>query len=64
MDFGFGEEQELLRDTTRRFLAEHQPVAAVRARMEVPTSSTLDLAPGADLGWTAMLVPAEYRVGA
>ena len=34
MDFAFGEEQELLRATTRRFLAEHQSRADVRRVME------------------------------
>ena len=34
MDFGFKEEQDLLRETTRRFLAEHQSRADVRRVME------------------------------
>jgi alkylation response protein AidB-like acyl-CoA dehydrogenase len=64
MDFGFGEDQELLRTTTRRFLTEHQSLAEVRRSLEEP--DLFDAAiwrQGADLGWTAMLVPAEYEGG-
>ena len=64
MDFGFGEDQELLRSTTRRFLTEHQSLADVRRSLEEP--DLFDAAiwrQGADLGWTAMLVPAEYEGG-
>jgi alkylation response protein AidB-like acyl-CoA dehydrogenase len=64
MDFGFGEDQELLRSTTRRFLTEHQSLADVRRSMEEP--DLFDPAvwrQGADLGWTAMLVPAEHEGG-
>ena len=64
MDFGFGEDQELLRATTRRFLTEHQPITEVRRTMEEP--DLFDAAiwrRGAELGWTAMLVPAEQEGG-
>jgi alkylation response protein AidB-like acyl-CoA dehydrogenase len=64
MDFGFGEDQELLRSTTRRFLSEHQSLAEVRRSLEEP--ELFDAAiwrRGAELGWTAMLVPAEYEGG-
>ena len=64
MDFGFGEDQELLRATTRRFLAEHQALAEVRRTMEEPDPFDADVwRQGADLGWTAMLVPAEHGGG-
>src|SRR5258707_15468677 len=36
MDFGFGEDQELLRSTTRRFLTDHQSLADVRRSLEEP----------------------------
>jgi len=65
VDFGFGEDQDLLRATTRRFLAEHQPIAEVRRAMEDP-AGPFDAGVwqrGAELGWTAMLVPAEYDGG-
>ena len=64
MDFGFGEDQELLRSTTRRFLTEHQSLAEVRRSLEEPDLFDAGIwRQGADLGWTAMLVPAEYEGG-
>ena len=64
MDFGFGEDQELLRSTTRRFLTQHQPLAEVRRSMEEPDPFDPDVwRQGAQLGWTAMLVPAEHEGG-
>ena len=64
MDFGFGEDQELLRATTRRFLTEHQSLADVRRSLEEPDLFDARIwRQGADLGWTAMLVPAEYEGG-
>jgi alkylation response protein AidB-like acyl-CoA dehydrogenase len=64
MDFGFGEDQELLRSTTRRFLTEHQSLAEVRRSLEEPELFDPDIwRQGADLGWTAMLIPAEYEGG-
>ncbi len=64
MDFGFGEEQELLRSTTRRFLAEHQSRADVRRVMEEADPFDRELwKRGTELGWTAMLVPEEYGGG-
>jgi alkylation response protein AidB-like acyl-CoA dehydrogenase len=65
VDFGFGQDQELLRTTTRRFLSEHQPISEVRRAME-ETAGAFDPGVwqrGAELGWTAMLVPAEYDGG-
>ncbi len=64
MDFGFGEDQELLRSTTRRFLAEHQSLAVVRRSLEEPDVFDADLwRQGTELGWTAMLIPAEHEGG-
>ena len=64
MDFGFGEDQELLRSTTRRFLTEHQSLAEVRRSLEEPELFDAEIwRQGAELGWTAMLVPAEYEGG-
>jgi len=57
-------DQELVRDTTRRFLASQMPLTAVRALAEDPRG--YDPAwwrQGAELGWTAMLVPEEYGGG-
>ncbi len=64
MDFGFGEDQELLRSTTRRFLTERQSLADVRRSMEEPDLFDPGVwRQGAELGWTAMLVPAEHEGG-
>jgi alkylation response protein AidB-like acyl-CoA dehydrogenase len=64
MDFGFDEDQEILRATTRRFLGEHQPLAEVRRRLEDPDPFDPETwRQGAALGWTAMLVPPEYEGG-
>ena len=64
MDFGFGEDQELLRSTTRRFLTEHQSLADVRRSLEEPELFDGGIwRQAADLGWTAMLIPAEYEGG-
>src|ERR1700733_11939903 len=64
MDFGFAEDQELLRTTTRRFLTEHQSLADVRRSLEEPDLFDAGIwRQGADLGWTAMLVPAAHEGG-
>ncbi len=64
MDFGFGEDQELLRTTTRRFLTENQSLAEIRRSLEEPKLFDAEIwRQGAELGWTAMLVPAEYEGG-
>jgi alkylation response protein AidB-like acyl-CoA dehydrogenase len=64
MDFAFGQEQELLRATTRRFLVEHQSRADVRRVMEEADLFDAELwQQGAEVGWTAMLVPEEFGGG-
>jgi alkylation response protein AidB-like acyl-CoA dehydrogenase len=64
VDFGFSEDQELLRATTRRFLAEHQSLAQVRRSIEEPDVFDADLwRQGAALGWTAMLIPPAFDGG-
>jgi len=57
-------EQELVRDTTRRFLAERAPLTEVRRLFDDPLG--YDRAwwrQGAELGWTSMLVPEEHGGG-
>jgi alkylation response protein AidB-like acyl-CoA dehydrogenase len=64
LDFTFGEDQDLLRDSTRRFLADRQPLSALRPVLEAP--EVVDRAAwreAAELGWTSMLVPAEHDGG-
>jgi alkylation response protein AidB-like acyl-CoA dehydrogenase len=64
VDFGFSEDQELLRATTRRFLAEHQSLAQVRRSIEEPDVFDKELwRQGAALGWTAMLIPPQFDGG-
>ncbi len=64
MDFGFGEDQELLRATTRRFLSEHQSLADIRRSIEETEVFDGDLwRQAAALGWTAMLIPSDYGGG-
>jgi alkylation response protein AidB-like acyl-CoA dehydrogenase len=64
VDFGFSEDQDLLRATTRRFQAEQQSLAQVRRSLEEPDIFDADLwRKGAALGWTAMLVPPEFGGG-
>jgi alkylation response protein AidB-like acyl-CoA dehydrogenase len=61
MNFGFTEEQELLRKTARDFLEECAPMTLVRDVMESDASHS----PGlwkqlAELGWTGLAVPEVY----
>jgi alkylation response protein AidB-like acyl-CoA dehydrogenase len=64
VDFGFGEDQELLRATTRRFLSEQQSLADGRRLIEEPNVFDADVwRRGAALGWTAMLIPTERGGG-
>jgi len=64
LHFAYSEQQELLRETTRRFLRERHPLAALRRCLELP--DTFDRAvwrDGAALGWTALLVPESHDGG-
>jgi alkylation response protein AidB-like acyl-CoA dehydrogenase len=64
VDFGFSGDQELLRATTRRFLAEHQSLAQVRRSIEEPDVFDAELwRLGATLGWTTMLIPPQFDGG-
>jgi len=61
MNFGFNEEQELLRKTARDFLTEHAPMKRVREVMEGSDTAL----PGlwkqlAELGWTGLALPEGY----
>ncbi|MGH8985131.1 MAG: acyl-CoA dehydrogenase family protein [Acidimicrobiia bacterium] len=64
MDFAFDDDQELLRRTTRAFLEQHQSLAGRRAVLEADELLDRgDWRRGAELGWTAMLVPPEHDGG-
>jgi alkylation response protein AidB-like acyl-CoA dehydrogenase len=58
MDFGFSEEQDLLRASARRFLENACPPAVVRRALAHPSADLPELwARLAELGWTGLLVP-------
>src|ERR1700712_2081625 len=64
MDFAFNDDQELLRDTTRRFLENRQSLQSVRQVLEADDVFDRSVwRHGAELGWTAMLIPEDYDGG-
>ncbi|MFI5217441.1 MAG: acyl-CoA dehydrogenase family protein [Candidatus Limnocylindria bacterium] len=61
MNFGFTEEQELLRKTARDFLAEHAPIQQVRAIMDGPQRYAEPLwRRMAELGWLGLAFPERF----
>jgi alkylation response protein AidB-like acyl-CoA dehydrogenase len=61
MDFGFSEEQELLRSTARKFLENECPSQFVRARMAEPAGVTDEFwGKVAEQGWLGLVYPEEY----
>lgn len=61
MNFGFTEEQELLRDGVRKFLAERCPMSEVRRLSETAEGFSRDLwLETARLGWPGLAVAEEY----
>jgi len=61
MNFGFTEEQELLRKTARDFLADHAPSKRVREVMEGAESQALEIwSEMAELGWMGLTIPETY----
>jgi alkylation response protein AidB-like acyl-CoA dehydrogenase len=61
LDFGFSEEQEMLRDAAKRFLADNCSTKFVRQMMADESAHD----PGfwrklVDLGWPGLLIPEEY----
>ena len=61
MDFEFSADQELLRETVRRFLAERAPLSYVRARLDDDRGTSDEVWAGlAALGVTGLLVPEEH----
>lgn len=62
MNFGFTEEQELLRDQVRKFLDEKCPSEQVRKIMTSPEGYSPELwQQMADLGWLGLVVDPEYE---
>lgn len=61
MDFGFSEEQDLLRQSARDFLAKECPMTVVRRLMEDETGHSPELWDQmAQLGWQGLILPEEY----
>jgi alkylation response protein AidB-like acyl-CoA dehydrogenase len=61
MDFGFSQEQELLRRTAQDFLAKECPMTYVRQMMEDERGYSEDLWQKlAEMGWLGLICPEEY----
>ena len=61
MDFGFSEEQEMLRSSARDFLAKEAPMTYVRKMMEDERGYTNELwKKMAALGWMGLVLPEEF----
>ena len=61
MDFGFNEEQEMLRQSARQFLETECAMTYVRKMMEDDTGySAAQWKQMADLGWTGLISPESY----
>ena len=61
MDFGFSEEQEMLRDAAKRFLADNCPTKFVRQVMSDATAHDQGFWKKiVDLGWPGLLIPENY----
>src|SRR5579863_9277845 len=61
LDFGFSEEQEMLRDAAKRFLADNCPTTYVRKMMAHETAHDAGFYKKlVELGWPGLLIPEEY----
>src|SRR5262245_52251910 len=61
MNFGFNEEQELLRSTARKFFENECPSEVVRKLMDTPEGVTPPLwSKIAEQGWTGLIIPETY----
>ncbi len=61
MDFGFSEDQEMLRKSARDFLAKECPMTYVRRMMDDAVGASVDhWRKMADLGWTGLVFPETY----
>src|ERR1700747_1678118 len=58
MNFGFSEEQEMLRERARKFLEAEAPQSFVRKMMDDETAHSTELwRKLAELGWLGLLIP-------
>src|SRR5919109_4276943 len=61
MDFGFSQEQEMLRATARKFFENECPSSFVRARMAEPAGVTDDFWKKlGEQGWLGLVYPEQY----
>jgi len=61
LDFGFSEEQEMLREAAKRFLADNCPTTFVRKMMADETAHDIAFwRKLAELGWPGLLIPESY----
>jgi len=61
MDFTFSQEQEILRDSARRFVEKECSVDYIKQFVDDKSSFTEEMwRKMAELGWTAVLIPEEY----
>lgn len=61
MDFGFSQEQEMLRATARKFLENECPSTVVRKMMDDPAGTTPELWQKlAEQGWLGLIYPEAY----
>ncbi len=61
MDFGFSEEQEMLRQSVRSFLDAECPMTYVRQMMEAERGYSEDQwKKMVELGWTGLIIPEQY----
>jgi alkylation response protein AidB-like acyl-CoA dehydrogenase len=61
MNFEFSDEQELLREQARGFLADNCPPSVVRAVLDGDSDHDADLwRKVAEMGWTATVIPEEF----
>ena len=61
MDFGFSEEQDLLRGEVRKFLEERCPIGEVRRLAQTPEGSSPELWKQlGELGWLGLTIPERY----
>jgi alkylation response protein AidB-like acyl-CoA dehydrogenase len=61
MNFGFSEEQDLLRGTVRDFLEKECPSTVVRELMETERGYSPEMwGRMAEMGWVGLLIPEEY----
>ena len=62
MDFNLSEEQEMLKETAKRFIAEQCPKEFVREMEEDENGYTKELWQKiAELGWLGLMLPEKYK---